>query len=415
MALKGTLKDFALPDIFQLISMQRKTGLLTLENDRETVTVVFDNGMVVHADSSVRRLDDLLGHVLVQQQKLTKDTLEDALARQRVSMQRLGYILTTQGYIEPKDLREALTAQMQQIVFRIFRWKQGQYHFDPSPNVDYDRENVAPMSADQILMEGIRRVDEWPIIEKRIPSLDAVFKPLVPRNQIQIGKESSSDGGLEAVLGQLDGRRKAAPSGSWEVVLTQSEARIYSLLDGRTSLARIVESTGMSDFEVCRILFDFLDRHLVAPATPPHGVEEKPPTLSSASHPSPPASLGAAVLGLVLVGAGFGLFLSITTRAPFRVPVLESSFWTEWETTREATSVARLRRIDAALRVFYSSHRQFPELLDDLLREQPMLVAPRDLLDSRGRPFEYEPGKESVKLFLKGDSGERVLAYELGY
>ena len=61
MALSGTLKDFALPDIFQLIGMQRKTGLLTLESDRETVTVVFEQGMVVHADSTVRRLDDLLG------------------------------------------------------------------------------------------------------------------------------------------------------------------------------------------------------------------------------------------------------------------------------------------------------------------------------------------------------------------
>ena len=56
MALSGTLKDFALPDIFQLIGMQRKTGLLTLESDRETVSVIFEQGMVVHSDSTIRRL-----------------------------------------------------------------------------------------------------------------------------------------------------------------------------------------------------------------------------------------------------------------------------------------------------------------------------------------------------------------------
>jgi hypothetical protein len=84
MALSGTLKDFALPDIFQLIGMQRKTGLLTLESDRETVTVVFEQGMVVHADSTVRRLDDLLGSVLVRQGKMRKDVLEDALSKQKV-------------------------------------------------------------------------------------------------------------------------------------------------------------------------------------------------------------------------------------------------------------------------------------------------------------------------------------------
>jgi hypothetical protein len=41
----------------------------------------------------------------------------------------------------------------------------GRYHFDPAAEADYDRENVQPVSTDHILMEGIRRVDEWPIIE----------------------------------------------------------------------------------------------------------------------------------------------------------------------------------------------------------------------------------------------------------
>ena len=77
MALSGTLKDFALSDIFQLIGMQRKTGLLTLESDRETVSVIFEQGMVVHSDSTIRRLDDLLGSVLVRQGKLRKEHLEE--------------------------------------------------------------------------------------------------------------------------------------------------------------------------------------------------------------------------------------------------------------------------------------------------------------------------------------------------
>ena len=178
MALSGTLKDFALPDIFQLIGMQRKTGLLTLESDRETVSVVFEQGMVVHADSTVRRLDDLLGNVLVRQGKMRQEILEEALAKQKVSMQRLGFILTSQGYIERADLTSALSEQVQQIVFRVFRWKSGNYHFDPSADTDYDRDNASPVSTDHILMEGIRRVDEWPIIEKRIPSLESVTSAL---------------------------------------------------------------------------------------------------------------------------------------------------------------------------------------------------------------------------------------------
>ena len=56
MALEGTIKDFGLPDIFQLIGLQRKTGLLTLKNEKENVTVTFENGMVVMADSNTKRL-----------------------------------------------------------------------------------------------------------------------------------------------------------------------------------------------------------------------------------------------------------------------------------------------------------------------------------------------------------------------
>jgi len=68
MALEGTIRDFGLPDIFQLIGLQRKTGLLTLTNEKddESVTVTFENGMVVMADSSARRLEDRLGNVLVK-------------------------------------------------------------------------------------------------------------------------------------------------------------------------------------------------------------------------------------------------------------------------------------------------------------------------------------------------------------
>ena len=76
MALQGTIKDFGLPDIFQLIGLQRKTGLLMLINDKdkESVTVTFENGMVVMSDSSQRRLEDRLGNVLVKQGKISRES-----------------------------------------------------------------------------------------------------------------------------------------------------------------------------------------------------------------------------------------------------------------------------------------------------------------------------------------------------
>ena len=55
MALEGSIKDFSLADIFQLIGIQRKTGILTMRHGDEEVKVSFLNGMVVHADSKSGR------------------------------------------------------------------------------------------------------------------------------------------------------------------------------------------------------------------------------------------------------------------------------------------------------------------------------------------------------------------------
>ena len=129
MALEGTLKDFSLADIFQLIGLQRKTGVLTLRGKDDTVTVTFLDGKVVSADSLNRRLENRLGHVLIKTGTLTQEQLNRALEIQRETLQRLGFILTHYGIISTDSLRAALQLQILQIIYRLFRWKDGEYHF----------------------------------------------------------------------------------------------------------------------------------------------------------------------------------------------------------------------------------------------------------------------------------------------
>jgi hypothetical protein len=411
MALSGTLKDFALPDIFQLIGMQRKTGLLTLENERETVSVVFEQGMVVHADSTVRRLDDLLGNVLVRQGKIRKDVLEEALQKQKVSMQRLGFILTSQGYISRDDLKGALSEQVQQIVFRVFRWKSGNYHFDPAAETDYDRENVQPVSTDHILMEGIRRVDEWPIIEKRIPSLDFVFRALVPLKQIKVESGAKESGGLEAALGHLEGGPGAGSSPSSEVVLAPQELMIFKLVDGSRSVAQIMEMTGLSDFDVCRTLFDFIDRKLVAAAAPPQAR-----TTSAAGHrvavTAPGSAAGTIALAVVLVLSAVGLVLSLAR--PFRVPTRPSFFQVEAQSIQASRDVARMQRIASALRTYYLTFGGYPASLDDLVNASPPLLSGSDLRSARGESFVYKTERDRVTLEALDASGAPYLSLARG-
>ncbi len=387
MALEGTIRDFGLPDIFQLIGLQRKTGILTLTNEKdgETVTVTFENGMVVMADSSARRLEDRLGNVLVKQGKLTRERLDEALTVQKQTLQRLGHVLASASAITSRDLREALQVQVSQIVFRVFRWRDGRYQFAPGESVDYDRENFTPMSTDFILMEGIRMVDEWPIIEKKIASFDSVFRPVVDPGLIEVtaGEEPAGP------------ERRAAPSG--RIRLTPDEERVFRKVDGVRTVQAIIDGTGASEFEVCRTLFDFLNRNLIAPAG--HGatraLEEEPPTARASAGPRYAAA--ALVAALALAG------LAAQLRAPFAVIGLEPAFRRSQQLLLDTITRSRLSRLQHAIEAWRASRGTPPSTLEDLAKAG--LVDRSCLTDPWRRPFHYETGRDGYLLAATDESG----------
>ena len=193
MALEGTLRDFSLSDIFQLIGLQRKTGVLTLRASEDVVTVSFLDGKVVGADSLNKRLEDRLGQVLLKTGAVTKAELDAALKTQMETLERLGHILLDRTVISKDELRKAFEQQILQIIFRVFRWQDGDYHFSQETSVDYDAELVTPLGSESILMEGARMLDEWPIIEKRIPHRGMVFVSTPTARQAEVTLEQEEE------------------------------------------------------------------------------------------------------------------------------------------------------------------------------------------------------------------------------
>jgi len=391
MALEGTIRDFGLPDIFQLIGLQRKTGLLTLTNEKddESVTVTFENGMVVMADSSARRLEDRLGNVLVKQGKITRERLDDALGVQKQTLQRLGHILASGSAITTKDLRDALQVQISQIVFRVFRWRDGRYQFAAAEAVDYDRENFVPMSTDFILMEGIRMVDEWPIIEKKIPSFDIVFRPVVDPSLIDVAAGAAPDASLT--------ERRVAPSATGRIRLAAEEERVFRKVDGVRTVQAIIDGTGAGEFEVCRTLFDFLNRNLIAPAG-----RGAAPALEEGAAPSAVSSMpGYVVAGLVVLLGLTGLVVQL--RSPFAVTGLAPALGGSYAGVLEDATRSRLARLDRAIEAWTATHGAPPATLEDLVRAG--LVDRGHLLDPWARPFHYEPGPRGYLLSAVDESG----------
>jgi hypothetical protein len=343
---------------------------------------------VVSADSDAKRLEDRLGNVLVKQAKLSKEKLEEALQTQKATLQRLGHVLTTNNYITNKDLKDALQVQVSQIVFKVFRWRDGEYHFAPTDEVEYDRDYMSPMSADFILMEGIRMVDEWPIIEKKIPSMDIVFRPVVDAAHIEVAEEGA-------------GEPKRAPA-SGKVRLTPAEEHIFRRVDGTRTVQAIIDATGVTEFEVCRTLFDLLNRNLISTVGRGAARETELGSVTSERSDVPAYALAAAITLIALLG------IFVRRDAPFAVvgrpPLLSASY------SRLMSSVTqtRLERLDRAVLAFQVMRGTLPATLDELAGLS--LVAPAYLKDPAARPFHYAHTEDGYLLSAVDDAGRPLAA-----
>jgi predicted transcriptional regulator len=390
MALQGSIKDFGLPDIFQLIGLQRKTGILTLRRGEEQVTVAFENGMVVNADTSAKRIEDRLGNLLVKQGKISEAQLEEVLQRQKATLQRVGHILVAGNFISAQDLKNALLVQINQNVFKLFRWKAGDYHFEPTEKVEYDRANINPMSADFILMEGIRMVDEWPIIEKKIPSMDIVFRTTVDPSSI----EASAD--EDDMFGGLGDSKKAA---SGKVKLSKEEERVYRKVDGQRTVQGIIDASGMSDFDVCKTLYDLLSRSIVAPTGRGAATREVGAVQAATSSA---LGYGLLVAAVVLALAGFAVQL----RTPFGVTGTRPGLSESLDAVLQSVSRSRLERLDNALQAYRLARGAFPQTLESLA--EAGIIERTYLKDPWARPYHYESSQTGYVLNAVDDQGKTV-------
>ena len=382
MALEGTLRDFSLADIFQLIGLQRKTGVLTLRGKDDTVTVTFLDGKLVGADSLNRRLENRLGSVLIRNGTLTQDQLARALDIQKETLQRLGFILTHYGIITTEALRQAIQQQILQIVYRLFRWKDGEYHFSQETTIEYDRDNVVPITAESVLMEGARMIDEWPIIEKRIRSYDMVFRKKLTDQEIVVvgaGEADEIDFDGEGTMA----RRRRGVGLAEKIRISEEEKQIYDLVDGTMTVGDIVEASRLSEFDTNKALYELLTRDLIEEVRGDvaQAVIEQTPVDEEevAETPVPlPLVIFLALLAIVSVATSFRNPLN--SLHPLNRPTSAIA------ETRKAISMQRIQMIGQAVEAFNSVNGRLPVKLQELT---PNYLSPSLLTDPWGNAYKY--------------------------
>ncbi|MGH7534750.1 MAG: DUF4388 domain-containing protein, partial [Gemmatimonadales bacterium] len=226
MAIKGSLKEASLPDVIQLLFLGRRTGCLALADRQNFGTIFFDEGQIVYASIVNRR--DRLGDILQRSGRITAEQLQQAVERQEADRaHKLGEILVEAGTITRQELETYMRLQIEEAVYFLFTWNSGTFNFEAG--VRPEREDfLVRINPEFLLLEGARRVDEWSLIEKKVPSFDLIFSV----DPSHIG-ESAPD-------------------------LSPEQRRLIPLLDGSRDVQHVMDQSGLVEFEVGKALYGLI-------------------------------------------------------------------------------------------------------------------------------------------------------------
>ncbi|MBK9796009.1 MAG: DUF4388 domain-containing protein [Holophagaceae bacterium] len=257
MALEGSLRDFDLFSLFNMIKIQGKNGTLVLSQGQEFVKVFFENGEIVGCDSNQVRMEDRLGTMLVRLGRLTGEELLGMVRVQRQTLKRMGTLLLESGKVTPSDLQDALFSQATSILHRTFRWVEGDYRFDSMLPPDLDRDHFVPIPVDTVLMEAARIQDEWPEVERRLPDMEI---PLGRSVRAQ-GLHLDIDRDVSSVL---DGKGHMHHGSSG---LSHEQEMVLSYFDHAQCIKDAVQVSRYEELDTCKAIADLIEAGLLEPIT----------------------------------------------------------------------------------------------------------------------------------------------------
>ncbi|HEX9108601.1 MAG TPA: tetratricopeptide repeat protein, partial [Longimicrobiales bacterium] len=168
------------------------------------------------------------GDLLVRDGRLSQEQLQQVLEVQnRDPDRRLGELLVGNGFITHDDLSGIIRFQIEEAIYHLFTWSRGSFFFEVDERPEF-ADILVSINPESLLLEAARRIDEWSLVEKKIPSLDLLFEVEVVRLR---------ESGVE---------------------LTSEQELIVTLLDGQHTVQEIADDTGIGEFDVGKALFGLI-------------------------------------------------------------------------------------------------------------------------------------------------------------
>ena len=236
MALRGDLASVDLAQVFQMLALNKKVGLLSIQSATQRKVLYFDSrGVTVHHDALL--IVEKVAAALVRTGRLDAEAVEEVREHAVREGHALVDSLLAGGYLQAAELEEQFRLQLEEEIYELFFCRDAKFAFHEGvtelEGCDGHVDERYFFNCDSVIMEAARRIDEWAYITERVPSMSEVY--------------FARDEALTE-----DGYGPDAPA-------------IYELLDGRRDVARVAALTGLTTFQVCKPLSQLLDAGLVDP------------------------------------------------------------------------------------------------------------------------------------------------------
>ena len=231
MALEGNVKDFGLSEIFQLIALQKKSGMLSVTAD-ETMVIFFREGMLISTRDRRGKLRDPLKDYLTGYGFLTGEETARIDKIQTETGMDLTEILLSEKYFSEDELTAIFVDQMQETMQEVLSWPKSYYKFNIGNNMLQGVQSFASIKVEGVLMESMRRIDEFPEMLRIFPSE------------------------------KMTVRRLAMPADK-SLKLDRQEEIIYELIEDEAPIRDLVSTAKMARFCTYEALKNLLEKGLL--------------------------------------------------------------------------------------------------------------------------------------------------------
>lgn len=164
----GSLADYGVNDLVKLILLQRKTGVLIISDQDDTIELCFFKGKLVDVNWLTRPEEKKLANTLVREKLITRELADLGLSRQNESKQKLGHLLVGMGVLSADSIKPLLSVHMLEGLRTARQIKTGEFVFKETPEMEPRKTDFNPVDIDTLYQE-LAAIDEgYPFIQEKI-------------------------------------------------------------------------------------------------------------------------------------------------------------------------------------------------------------------------------------------------------